>query len=100
MNMITPKPTAFVSRAVVPGIAILRNADSAPCAEFMPASTSTCQVCVICTAWETPIAKITKGTRMDIGSMPMPSSLSVPSSHSTGSNATISATTVRLSERV
>ncbi|MNP44649.1 hypothetical protein D3C76_1385210 [compost metagenome] len=43
--------------------------------------------------------KIRNGTRIDIGSMPSPSSGSSPSNHTTGSSATTSATRVRRHER-
>src|SRR3546814_5314948 len=63
-------------------------------------TTSARQALVICTAWLTPIEKIRNGTRIDIGSMPKPISGRMPTSHSTGSRATTSATSVNRTERV
>ncbi|MNY32698.1 hypothetical protein D3C86_1669290 [compost metagenome] len=99
ISMITAKPTAFISRASEPGMKILQKAAWAASCELAPASTSCFQALVICTAWDTPMEKIRNGTRIDIGSMPRPSSGSRPSSQTTGSSATTSATTVSLSER-
>ena len=70
ISMITMKPSALVSSATVPGIARFRNAIFDACSALSPASTSCFQALVICTACETPIEKIRKGTRIDIGSIP------------------------------
>jgi hypothetical protein len=70
MSMITPKPSASVSSATVPGMNRFSNEARAAALESLPASTSCRQTLVICTACETPMAKIRKGTRIDIGSMP------------------------------
>ncbi|MNF52347.1 hypothetical protein D3C84_336910 [compost metagenome] len=78
---------------------ILQNAECAASLELLPANTSCFQALVICTAWDTPMEKIRNGTRIDIGSMPRPSSGNRPSNQTTGSNATTSATTVRRRER-
>ncbi|MNE23958.1 hypothetical protein D3C80_1172310 [compost metagenome] len=99
ISMITPKPKAFISNAREPGMKILQKARCAACSESLPASTSCFQALVICTACETPMEKIRNGTRIDIGSIPRPISGNKPNSHTTGSNATSSATTVRRNER-
>ena len=70
ISMITRKPRALASRAMVPGMASLRKAPSAASSAVWPSSTSCFQALVICTAWETPIEKIRKGTSTDMGSMP------------------------------
>jgi hypothetical protein len=56
-----------------------------------PASVSSFQELVICTACETAIEKIRKGTRIDIGSSVSPKMGSRPSSQITGTIAQISA---------
>ncbi len=99
ISMITANPRAFISKASEPGMKILQNADCAACRALAPATTSCFQALVICTAWDTPMEKIRNGTRIDIGSMPSPSSGNRPSSHTTGSSATTSATKVRRQER-
>ena len=100
IRMITMKPSALVSSATVPGTNSLRNASRAASTDDAP-RTSTCfHALVICTACDTPIEKIRNGTRIDIGSMPRPSNGSAPSSHTTGSSATTSASTVVFNERV
>ncbi|MNN78336.1 hypothetical protein D3C81_1948850 [compost metagenome] len=99
ISMITPKPKAFISNAREPGMKILQKARRAACSESSPASTSCFQALVICTACETPMEKIRNGTSIDIGSIPRPISGNKPKSHTTGSKATNSATTVRRNER-
>ncbi|MNO81220.1 hypothetical protein D3C76_724530 [compost metagenome] len=99
ISMITAKPRAFISSARAPGMKILQKAERAAVTESLPSSTSCFQALVICTAWDTPMEKIRNGTRIDMGSMPRPSSGSRPSSQTTGSSATSSDTTVSLSER-
>ncbi|MNM84947.1 hypothetical protein D3C81_970520 [compost metagenome] len=99
ISMITAKPRAFISNANDPGMKILQNAECAACWALAPATTSCFQALVICTACDTPIEKIRNGTRIDIGSIPSPSSGNSPSSQTTGSSATTSATRVRRSER-
>ena len=99
MNMITAKPSALVSSATAPGMNSLRKAVCEALTASAPCTTSCRQALVICTAWLTPMEKIRKGTRIDIGSTPKPISGSVPISQSTGSSATTSATTVSRTER-
>ncbi|MNP33916.1 hypothetical protein D3C76_1271800 [compost metagenome] len=70
ISMITMKPKALANNATVPGTASLRMAPSAAARASAPASTSCFHALVICTAWETPMEKIMKGTSTDIGSMP------------------------------
>ncbi|MCY1428172.1 hypothetical protein D9M71_440450 [compost metagenome] len=70
MRMITAKPSALASKARAPGTKMRRNELCAAASESAPASTSSFQALVICTAWETPMEKIRNGTRIDIGSMP------------------------------
>ncbi|EDS99590.1 hypothetical protein BamIOP4010DRAFT_6894 [Burkholderia ambifaria IOP40-10] len=100
IRMITMKPSALVSSATVPGTNSLRNASRAASADDAPRTSACFHALVICTACDTPIEKIRNGTRIDIGSMPSPSTGSAPSSQTTGSSATISASTVVFSERV
>ncbi len=64
------KPSALASRAIAPGMNSLRKDLCAAVRPSAPPITSSCQALVICTAWLTPIEKIRKGTRIDIGSMP------------------------------
>ena len=100
ISMITMNPSALVTSATVPGMARLRNAVREASSDDSPASTCCFQALVICTACDTPIEKIRKGTRIDIGSMPLPISGRMPSSQTTGSSATNKATIVNFSERV
>ena len=99
MRMMTAKPSALVSSATAPGMNNAVKASRAAATASAPRSTACFHALVICTACETPIEKMRKGTRMDIGSMPKPMSGSSPNSHTTGSSATTSATTVSFNER-
>ncbi len=97
--MMTMNPRALVTNATVPGMNSLRMAACEASIEVAPLSISSFQALVICTACDTPMEKIRKGTSIEIGSIPMPISGSKPSSQTTGNMATTRATAVSLSER-
>ncbi len=70
MSMITAKPSTFVSSANVPGMKSRANARLAAVRLSTPATTSRSHVFDICTACDTPMEKMRKGTRIESGSMP------------------------------
>lgn len=67
ISMMTMKPSAFISKASVPGMARRRNASSAAWMAVLPVRISYFQALVICTACRGLVEKIKKGTRMDAG---------------------------------
>ena len=99
ISMITPKPSALVTSASAPGMKILQQATLAASLGSRPLNSSCFQALLICTACDTPIEKIRNGTRIDIGSIPIPISGRIPSNQTTGTSATSNATTVCTSER-
>ena len=68
--VITAKPSTLVSSASVPGMNRRAKERLAAVRLSVPETTSRSHVLVICTACETPIEKMRKGTRMESGSMP------------------------------
>ncbi len=70
ISMITAKPSTLVRSAKVPGMKSRANARLAAVRLSAPAIASRSQVFTICTACETPIEKMRKGTRIESGSMP------------------------------
>ena len=94
----TMKPSALASSAIAPGMNSFSNECSDAVMPLAPCSVSSFQALVICTACETAIEKIRKGTRIDIGSSPSPKTGSRPSSQITGTTAQTSARKVIIFE--
>ncbi|MNE63344.1 hypothetical protein D3C80_1586890 [compost metagenome] len=95
---ITRKPSALASSAMAPGMNSFWKQLREAVTLSWPRRVSSFQALVICTAWETPMEKIRKGTRIDMGSSASPSSGNRPSSQITGTSAHTSAQAVSMRE--
>ena len=70
MRRIVRKPMVSEASAMKPGTRSRRKLFRAAVTESAPSKISAPLALIICTAWLTPMAKMRKGTRIDIGSMP------------------------------
>ena len=86
---ITPKPIAFASKAVVPGIKRLLNANRDDSSLQFPLKPSFFHALTIWTAWEIAIENIKNGIKIDMGSKDKPKIGIKPSNHTTGTNEQI-----------
>ena len=94
------KPTESEARATAPGSSRRRKLALAASRPAAPATTSARTELTICTPWLTPTANTRKGTRMDMGSMPNPRAVTVPSCHTTATSEHTSGGMVRRTDRV
>ena len=67
---IVTKPTRSASSATIAGMNSSRNVRRAASFESAPSSAASLTALIFCTPCETPIAKMTNGTRMPSGSTP------------------------------
>ncbi len=96
ISMMVMKPMVSDSSAIPPGISSRRKVERAASRLLGLSKTSARNALTICTPWLTPIANIRKGTRIDIGSMPNPSSVRSPSCQITAINEQPTMITVSL----
>ncbi len=68
---------------MIAGMSSCRNVRRAASMLPRPASAASLTALIFCTPWLTPIAKIRNGTSSPRGSIPYPSSTSVPNCHTT-----------------
>ena len=87
MKRIVKNPMVSVASAMPPGTSSLRKLVRAADRLSAPSKISEPVELTICTPWLTAIAKTRKGTRIDMGSMPKPSSVMMPSCHTTATRA-------------
>ena len=92
------KPTQSLASAAAPGVASWRKAPRAAASFFSPSRIAAPEAFTTCNPWETPIANTRKGARIDMGSMPKPSSASSPSVQTTASAEHDSSRTVYRTE--
>ena len=80
------KPAVSVARATLPGMNRRRKQMRAAAEQSAPSQTWPFSALIICTPWDTPMAKTRNGTRIDSGSMPKPNSTSSPSCQTTATS--------------
>ena len=100
MNEMAMKPTESEASATAPGSSRRRKLARAASRPAAPATISARTALTICTPWLTPTANTRNGTRMDMGSMPKPRAVTVPSCHTTATSEHTSGGRVRRTDRV
>ena len=93
------KPAVSVASATLPGMNSRLKQMRAAEWQSSPAVTWPFRALIICTPWETPMAKTRNGTRIDNGSMPKPNSTSRPNCQTTATREQISGRMVSRQER-
>ena len=83
ISMMVIKPMVSLKSAMPPGTSSRRKLDLDAVPLSAPSKTSARKALTICTPWLTAMAKTRNGTKIDIGSMPKPSRVSIPSCHTT-----------------